>query len=185
MKTLDRFSSLSFRNGKAFRNRVVVPPMASETADRDGFVTDETLAHYGKLSRSGAGLVMVEYTYVHRSGRSEERQLGIQSDAHIFGLARLASAIRAAGAVAGLQITHAGGKTSRDLSGDALMGPSPIPVPVKDREMECPDPMGEAEIELWKESFRAGYLRAAAAGFDLVEAHAAHGYGLNQWLSPI
>jgi NADPH2 dehydrogenase len=180
-----RHSPFRFRNGRTLQNRVVVPPMASDTADVDGYVTETTLAHYRRLAESGAGLVMVEYTYVHSSGRSEKNQLGIQSDAHVLGLSEIVYAIHAVGAVAGLQITHAGGKASRDLTGGVLMGPSDVPVPVKDQEMERPAPMREAEIGLWKDSFRDGFRRAEAAGFDLVEVHAAHGYGLNQWLSPL
>jgi len=130
-------------------------------------------------------LVMVEYTYVHRSGRSEENQLGIQSDAHVEGLSKIAKIIHDSGAIAGLQITHAGGKTSRDLTGGVLMGPSSVAVPVKDREMERPDPMSLEDIELWKSSFASAAKRAALAGFDILEFHSAHGYGLNQWLSPI
>lgn len=159
--------------------------MASETADESGFATDATIAHYSRLARSGAGLVMVEYAHVHPSGRSEALQLGIQSDAHVPGLAKISEAIRRTGALAGIQLTHAGGKTSRELTGGALLAPSEVPVPVKEREMDAPDPMSSREISLWKAAFADGVTRAVQAGFDLVEFHAAHGYGLNQWLSPI
>ncbi len=182
---LNRFSELGFRNGKSVGNRVVVPPMASETADELGYVTAKTLSHYERLARSGAGLVMLEYTYIDPSGRSERNQLGIYSDGQIADLARIADAIHQAGGLAGIQLTHSGGKTSRDLTGGVLMAPSAIAVPVKDREMERPDGMSLAEIHLWKTSFELAVGRASDAGFDLVEFHAAHGYGLNQWLSPI
>ena len=182
---LSRFTKLEFRNGKSLGNRVVVPPMASETADESGIVTGKTVSHYSSLAKSRAGLVMVEYTYVHSSGRSEVHQLGIQSDAHIAGLRRIVKVIHESGALAGIQLTHAGGKTSRDLTGGVLMAPSQVPVPVKDQNMETPDAMSELEIALWKDAFAVAVGRAEAAGFDLVELHAAHGYGLNQWLSPI
>jgi NADPH2 dehydrogenase len=182
---INRFSSLQFKNGKSLRNRVVVPPMASETADRQGLVTDRTLSHYKRLSEARAGLVMVEYTYVHSSGRSEENQLGAYSDAQNEGLAKLAKVIQESGAFAGLQLTHAGGKTSRDLTGGVLMGPSGVVVPVKGQDLEAMDPMSEQEIQLWKQWFVDAASRAKLAGFDLVEFHAAHGYGLNQWLSPL
>lgn len=184
-KRLDRFSELVFKNGKRLKNRVVVPPMASETADERGFATERTFVHYSRLAGSGAALVMVEYTYVHPTGRSEPNQLGIHSDAHVLGLKKVAQAIHARGALAGIQLTHAGGKTSRSLTGGVLMAPSSIFPPVKDREMERPDAMSLDEVELWKGAFRASVARAGSAGFDLVEFHAAHGYGLNQWLSPI
>jgi NADPH2 dehydrogenase len=159
--------------------------MASETAAEDGRATAETLAHYGRLAESGAGLVMVEYTYVEAAGRSEPRQLGIATDAHIAGLSEIAARIHAAGALAGIQLTHAGGKSARDLTGGVLESPSAIRVPVKDRELETPDALSATGIARWKAAFRAATARAVAAGFDLVEYHAAHGYGLNQWLSPI
>jgi NADPH2 dehydrogenase len=184
-ESLCRFTELRFKNGKRLSNRVVVPPMASETADSEGFVTDKTLSHYKRLSESRAGLVMVEYTYAHLSGRSEEKQLSAQSDAHIEGLSELAKLIHQAGALAGIQLTHAGGKTTRDLTGGSLMGPSPVTVPVKDRTLEAMDPMSESDIKLWKVWFKAAVARANKAGFDFVEFHAAHGYGLNQWLSPL
>jgi NADPH2 dehydrogenase len=184
-RILNRFSSLQFNNGKKMRNRIVVPPMASETADLAGFVTEKTIAHYQRLCESGAGLVMVEYTYVHPTGKSEENQLGIQSDDHLEGLSKIAKIIHDSGAMAGLQVTHAGGKTLREFTGGALMGPSSVAVPVKDRNMESPEPMSLEQISIWKSSFVSAATRAVRAGFDLLEFHAAHGYGLNQWLSPI
>jgi NADPH2 dehydrogenase len=182
---LTRNSSLQLRNSKTLRNRVVVPPMASQTADHSGFVTTQTLNHYLRLSRSRPGLLIVEYTFVHASGRSETNQLGISSDAHTPGLKDLATLIKEQGALAGIQITHSGAKSDRDLTDGRLMGPSAVPVPVKDREMSVPEAMTEADIELWKASFLAASDRAVKAGFDLIEFHAAHGYGLNQWLSPL
>jgi NADPH2 dehydrogenase len=187
MKTvqLNRNSEIIFRNGKKARNRIVIPPMASGTADTLGFVTDATLAHYANLAKAGAGIVMVEYTYVHRSGRSELQQLGIQSQAHVAGLAQLAKVIHQSGALAGIQLTHAGGKTSTDLTEGVMMAPCAVRVPVKDRELEIPTPMSLDEIRAWRTWFLQAAVRAVAAEFDLVEVHAAHGYGFNQWLSPI
>ncbi len=182
---ISRLSPLKLKYGKTLRNRIVVPPMASQTADVDGFVTDQTLAHYRRLAEVSAGLLMVEYTYVHSSGKSEDHQLGIQRDDHITGLASLASLIKQSGAVAGIQLTHSGGKTERSMTGGIQMGPSAVAVPVKDRNLEQPTPMTLTEIELWKFAFAKAADRAAQAGFDLIELHAAHGYGLNQWLSPI
>jgi NADPH2 dehydrogenase len=182
---LDRFSQLVLRNKYRLRNRVVVPPMASATADANGLVTEETLSHYQNLARSGAGLIFVEYTYVHSSGRSEPHQLGIHTDQHTDGLRKISQIIRDSGAIAGIQLTHAGGKTGRAMTGGPLMAPSHVMVPVKDRELEVPDAMGIAEIALWRDAFLASTQRAKEAGFDLVEFHAAHGYGLNQWLSPL
>ncbi|MGZ3698913.1 MAG: oxidoreductase [Bdellovibrionota bacterium] len=167
------------------QNRVVLPPMASQTGSADGYVTEETLAHYARLVESGVGLAFVEYTYVSDSGRSEDRQLGISADAHTVGLARIARILHDAGAVAGLQITHALGKSSVDLTGGVLLGPSRVPVPVKDETLAAPTPMTLAQIRRLKVDFVAAARRARTAGFDLIELHCAHGYGLNQWLSPL
>jgi len=185
LNALNRFSRLEFKNGKSLHNRVVVPPMASETADEDGFATEKTISHYSNLAKSRAGLIMVEYTYTHSTGRSEVNQLGIQSDAHILGLQQIVKVIHASGALAGIQLTHAGGKTNRTLTGGHLMAPSQVPVPVKDQVMETPDAMSTQDIQLWKTSFIDAAKRAQRAGFDFIEFHAAHGYGLNQWLSPL
>jgi NADPH2 dehydrogenase len=182
---VNRYSSLHVGRSKTFRNRVVVPPMASGTATETGFVTIATIAHYQNLTRARPGLLTVEYTYVHKSGRSEKHQLGLTTDAHINGLTQIAAVIRSAGAAAGIQLTHAGGKSERRLTGGGLMGPSAIAVPVRDRVTEAAEPMSHADISLWKNAFVAAADRAVVAGFDLVELHAAHGYGLNQWLSPL
>jgi NADPH2 dehydrogenase len=186
MKTsnLNRWSELSL-NDKTLRNRVVVPPMASATADLEGFATAATINHYQRLTDARPGLLIVEYTYVHPTGRSEFNQLGIQSDAHIEGLTKISQLIRKSGAIAGIQLTHGGGKTERELTGGFLMGSSAIAVPVRGKDMAIPDPMSKDEIEMWKSAFVTASDRAVAAGFDLIEIHSAHGYGLNQWLSPI
>jgi NADPH2 dehydrogenase len=131
------------------------------------------------------GLVFLEYTYVHISGRSEEHQLGASSDLQVEGLAELATIIKASGALAGIQLTHAGGKSSKDLSEGQLLGPSDVAVPVKGESLDSPSPMTMQQIQHLIESFVLAAKRAAKARFDIVELHAAHGYGLNQWLSPI
>lgn len=182
---ISRFSELSFFNGKKIRNRIVVPPMASDTADDRGFVTEKTLSHYLRLAVAQPGLLIVEYSFVHMSGRSEEHQLGIHTDDHIVGLSKLAQNIQSTGALAGIQITHAGAKTERRLTDGRLMAPSNLAVPVKDRQLERPESMTMDEIKNWQKSFSDAVDRAVQAGFDVVEFHSAHGYGLNQWLSGI
>jgi len=159
--------------------------MASQTAAPSGIATPQTLAHYRRLAEAGAGITFVEYTYVHPSGRSEANQLGLTSAAHAAALAPVADAIRAAGSIPGIQLTHGGGKTDRDLTGGPLMGPSRIPVPMKGEQLDPPDPMRADEIALWCAAFTAAATFAVQAGFALIELHAAHGYGLNQWLSPL
>ncbi len=166
-------------------NRIVVPPMASQTADSMGFVTEQTIEHYRRLSQSGAGIVFVEYSFVHETGKGEVNQLGVDNDEKIDGLSRIAQVIHDSGALAGLQIVHAGGKTTSDITGLPLMGPSAVSVPVKGWSPSPPIAMTENQIMQWTQWFVDAARRARAAGFDVVELHAAHGYGLNQLLSPI
>ncbi len=159
--------------------------MASATADSHGFVTTATVAHYRRLAESGAGIVFVEYSYVHSSGRSEAQQLAIDSDNKLPGLSEIARAIHAAGARAGIQLVHAGGKSTTELTSGPLLAPSPIAVPAKDRAFEVPAEMSTEQVALYQKWFVESAGRAERAGFDIVELHAAHGYGLNQWLSPL
>jgi NADPH2 dehydrogenase len=159
--------------------------MASNTANTDGQVTPNTLLHYSNLAEAQPSLIIVEYSFIHISGRSETNQLGIHDNANIEGLKLLAQTIKKSGALVGIQITHAGGKTNRSLTHGPLMSPSGIRVPVKDQIMEQPDSMDDNEILLWKIAFAEAVDRAVQSGFDLVEFHSAHGYGLNQWLSGI
>jgi len=180
-----RHRRFEFRNGKVAKNRVVVPPMASQTADAKGHATAATVAHYRNLAASGAGLVFVEYSFVHSSGRGEDRQLGIDSDDQIEGLAQIAQVIREEGALSGVQIVHVGGKTTSELAGTQPLGPSAITVPVQGWQPETPREANQEDIQNLIGWYVHAAKRGAAAGFDLVELHAAHGYGLNQWLSPL
>jgi NADPH2 dehydrogenase len=182
---LNRYSNYVFNRNKIARNRVIIPPMASQTADTDGFVTPATIEHYRRLSLAQAGLIFVEYSYVHRSGKGEANQLGVDSDEKIQGLSEISKVIHDSGSLAALQLVHVGGKTTAKLTGSSLMAPSSIAVPVKGWTPEKPLAMTETQIENWVQWFTNAAVRAYQAGFDFVELHAAHGYGLNQWLSPI
>lgn len=182
---INRFSSLTLNNGKILSNRVVIPPMASETADTMGFVTAKAIAHYSRLGEAKAGLIFVEYSFIDISGKSEPNQLGANHDDQIKGLSILSETINKSGALAGIQLTHSGGKTESLFTDGVMQSPSGIVVPVKDKELEKPSEMNLNDIQDWKRWFVEAASRAVEANFDLVELHAAHGYGLNQWLSPI
>jgi NADPH2 dehydrogenase len=181
---MNRNTPLSIKS-RIIKNRVVIPPMASETASETGLVTERTIEHYSNLNKAHVGLLMVEYSFVHASGRSEQNQLGINDDSQIPGLTQIAKIIKSSGAVAGIQITHSGGKTESHFTDGILHSPSGIVVPVKDKVLETPQVMTDDDIQNWKLWFLEAAGRAVRAGFDLIELHAAHGYGLNQWLSPI
>ena len=178
-------SPLELIPGLATRNRVVVPPMASGTADPQGFVTEKTLDHYKRLTSTGAGIVFVEYSYIQKSGKSEPKQLGIDESEKLGGLKKLAKLIHEGGALAGMQITHCGGKSEPQFTGGELLGPSALAVPAKDRSLGVMRALAVDEIVSMIEAFYRAATLAYQAGFDIVELHCAHGYGLNQWLSPL
>jgi len=182
---LNRWSGYEFRNGQNVKNRVVVPPMASQTAGENGYVTDKTVEHYHMLAKSGAGLIFVEYTYTHKNGRGELNQLAIDQDGQVPGLKKLNEVIKQSGALSGLQMVHVGSKTTFNLIGEQPLAPSAIAVPVKNVNLETPRAVSVEEIGELVEQYFYAASRAYAAGFDVVELHAAHGYGLNQWLSPL
>ncbi|WP_434953025.1 NADH:flavin oxidoreductase [Shewanella sp. HL-SH4] len=180
---MNRFSALPIAH-HILKNRLVVAPMASQTSTLDGKVTDKTLRHYANLAQSQAALVMVEYSFVAFSGRSEPNQLGVHDDDCIDGIKAIAKAIHQTDAKAGLQLTHCGGKAQLDVCPD-LMAPSGITVPAYDRILPTPKMMTLNDIAVLKKQFVDAAKRVELAGFDFVELHCAHGYGLNQFLSPL
>jgi 2,4-dienoyl-CoA reductase-like NADH-dependent reductase (Old Yellow Enzyme family) len=167
--------------GTTMRNRVIMPPMANNKADARGYVTDVLVDHYSRHAAGGPGMVVVEHAYVTLTGRVDIQQLGIWSDDHAAGLARIAAAIHAGGAAAVIQITHGGARCPREAIGATAVSPSGVAVP---GDKETPRPMELDEIEAVPELFASAASRARAAGFDGVEVHGAHGYLLNQFMSP-
>lgn len=168
------------------RNRIAVPPMCQYSA-KEGFVSDWHLAHYTGLARGGAGLVIVEATGVSPDGRISPDCLGLWSDDHIAGLARIAAAIKAAGAVPGIQIAHAGRKANanRPWDGDDHIAPedprywetiSPSAIAFGGVLPRVPREMTQADIARVQGDFAAAARRARAAGFEWLELHFAHGY---------
>lgn len=174
------FSPLTVK-GLTFGNRIVMPPMANNMATPDGGVTDRQVEHYMTRAGRDVALVMVEHSYVRRDGRATDRQLGIYDDALIPGLHRLATAIKRAGSLAGIQITHCGSRTTSGVIGRRPGGPSDVVVP---GDKEAPEPFAVEELADIVGAFGAAARRAVEAGFDLIEVHGAHGYLLNQFLSP-
>ncbi len=174
------FSPLTVK-GLTFASRIVMPPMANNMAPPDGSVTDRHIEHYTARAGHDVALIMVEHSYVRRDGRAGERQLGIYDDALVPGLRRLATAIKAAGSLVGIQITHCGSRTTEAVIGRRPRGPSDVIVP---GDKEAPDPFPAEELPDIVRAFGAAAVRAVEAGFDLVQIHGAHGYLLNQFMSP-
>jgi 2,4-dienoyl-CoA reductase-like NADH-dependent reductase (Old Yellow Enzyme family) len=171
--------------GVNFRNRIAMSPMCQYSA-REGLANDWHLVHLGSRAVGGAALVMVEATAVTRAARISPGDMGIWSDAHIEPLARIARFVHSQGAVAGIQLAHAGRKASCDVpwkGGDSLktpeqggwpvVGPSPIPF---DEGDPVPVPLDGAGIDGIVAAFEAAAQRALLAGFKVIEIHSAHGY---------
>jgi len=161
------------------KNRIVMPPMVTQYGSRDGFVTERTSNYYAARAKGGAALIIIEATYVHKSGHAFVNQLGISDDRFIPGMSELVRAIHKYGAKVALQIHHGGRMARSELSGVPTVAPSPIASPTG----EVPRELSIAEIQELVEVFADAAVRARTAGFDGVEIHGAHGYLIDQFLS--
>ncbi|WP_127079366.1 NADH:flavin oxidoreductase/NADH oxidase [Rhodomicrobium lacus] len=189
---VDLLTPLTLR-GVTFRNRIAVSPMCQYSA-KDGFANDWHLVHLGSRASGGAGLVIAEATAVVPEGRISPYDLGLWSDDHIEPLARIARFIESQGAVPGIQIAHAGRKASTDApwnGGKALppeqggwrpVAPSAVPF---GPESPTPAALSEEGIAHVIAAFEDATRRALKAGFKVIEIHAAHGYLLHEFLSPL
>jgi 2,4-dienoyl-CoA reductase-like NADH-dependent reductase (Old Yellow Enzyme family) len=168
------------------KNRIVMPPMTTRTADDEGFVTDDCIAYYLARVHGGTGLITVEMAAPEKAGRHRRREVGIYDDRFIPGLARLVDAIHRGGAKASIQLGHAGGHTRLDICGETPIAPSAIAHPVYETTFETivPQKMTLARIQETTAAFVTAARRAQAAGFDCVEIHAAHGYLISQFHAP-
>jgi 2,4-dienoyl-CoA reductase-like NADH-dependent reductase (Old Yellow Enzyme family) len=175
-------------------NRIIVSPMCQYSSE-DGFATDWHLVHLGSTAVGGAALVMTEAAAVTPEGRISPHDLGIWKDEHVDALARATRFVDAQGAIAGIQLAHAGRKASVNapwLGSAALdeseggwrpiFAPSAIPFSEK---TPVPVAMSRDDIARTVQDFRAAAVRALAAGFRVIELHGAHGYLLHEFLSPV
>lgn len=182
------FSPWTLR-GVTFRNRVGVSPMCQYCCAEDGLPTQWHLAHLVSRAVAGPGMVMTEAAAVTPEGRISPGDMGIWSDAHLPAHTRLAGAIAAAGSVPAIQLAHAGRKASRLPawdSGPAVPGWETLaPSAVAFGNYAMPRAMAEADILSTLEAFVAAARRAVAAGYRMIEIHAAHGYLLHNFLSPL
>ncbi|MGK3126419.1 NADPH dehydrogenase NamA [Candidatus Pantoea formicae] len=167
-------------NGVEFRNRIAMSPMCMHSASDNGDINDFHIIHYGARALGGAGLVMLETAAVLPNGPIGPGDIGIWDDHHIEGLRRVTAVIQRFGAKAGAQIGHAGRQLG--ISHQPSIAPSAIPFTAESR---VPQEMTVKQIREVVEAFRHAARRAREAGFDVVEIHCAHGYLLNQFLSPI
>lgn len=176
-----------------FRNRIGVSPMCQYSSE-DGYATDWHLVHLGSRAAGGAAVVFTEAAAVEDVGRISANDLGIYMDGHIEKLLQITSFIKGQGAVPGIQLAHAGRKASTarpwdggepvsvDAGGWQPVGPSAIPFSL---EYTTPNALTVGEIALIVKAFRDAAVRAHQAGFQVLELHAAHGYLLHEFLSPL
>lgn len=186
------FSPLQIKN-ITLKNRIVVSPMC-QYSSTDGFTNDWHLVHLGSRATGGAGLIIAEATAVTPEGRITPGDLGLWNDEHVSGFKKITSFIHEHGSIAGIQLAHAGRKASCDVpwkggkqlseeqGGWITYGPDKIPFV---EGIRPPEPLTKDGISKVAGFFRAAAGRALAAGFKVIEIHAAHGYLIHQFLSPL
>lgn len=186
------FEPLQIRSVR-LKNRIVVSPMC-EYSSVDGFANDWHLVHLGSRAVGGAGLIITEATAVSPEGRITPSDLGIWKDEHIPELRRIVNFIESQGAAAGIQLAHAGRKASHHVpwQGGRALKPEEgawetfAPSALAFRPGEpSPKEMTIDDINKVVSDFRQAAVRASRAGFTVIEIHAAHGYLLNEFLSPV
>ena len=181
---MTRFKNLfsPFQIGKLeLKNRIVMPPMATNFAGEDGFVNERHIAYYLRRARGGVGYITFEHTGVLKQGRASPNMALIDSDQHIPPFKKLVEAVHKEDGKIVIQINHAGRQTSASITGSPIVAPSAIPCPVR---MEMPKELSPEEIQKIIEAFGEAALRVKEAVADGVEIHMAHGYLINQFLSP-
>lgn len=188
------FTPLTIRS-VTMRNRIWVAPMCQYSAEaEDGMTTDWHLVHLGSFGQGGAGLVISEATAVSPEGRISPQDLGIWNDEQAHALRRITDFLHTQGAATGIQLAHAGRKASTyrpwasergtvptDAGGWQSVGPSPIAFP----GYAAPEELDTSAIDGVVDDFVAAARRSIEAGFDVLEIHAAHGYLIHQFLSPL
>lgn len=178
----------------AIKNRLVLPPMATGRADNEGMITQSILDYYAEKTNGGYfGLVITEHAYVSIEGKASKNQMSAADDACIEPLSRLADVMHNHASKAFVQISHAGGKALRENTGFTPVAPSAFKCPepllpgiiTQKREYETPHELTTPELGKTIYAFVKAAERVKKAGFDGVELHAAHGYFLNQFFSPL
>jgi 2,4-dienoyl-CoA reductase-like NADH-dependent reductase (Old Yellow Enzyme family) len=171
------FDPLDFAHGPAMKNRFMLAPLTNLQSHPDGRLSDDEFNWLTLRAKGGFGLTITCAAHVQRVGQGFPGQLGVFSDDHIEGLTRLATAIKAAGSLAVVQLHHAGARSPKELIGEAPVCPSDDPE-------TGARALSETEVQRLILDFIDAARRAKTAGFQGVEAHGAHGYILAQFLSP-
>ncbi len=162
------------------KNRIVMAPMCMYVASIEGDVQPFHLVHYPTRGFGGVGLIITEATAVESRGRISSHDLGIWHDSHIEGLKKLVQSVHQSGAYIGIQLAHAGRKCKAD--NELLVAPSNLGF---SQDYQTPKEMSLDDIKTVINAFKNGARRAKLAGYDVIEIHGAHGYLINQFLSPL
>lgn len=173
------FNEYTLKN-MILKNRIVMPPMCMYSADTNGMANDFHICHYTSRAIGGTGLIIVEATGITPNGRISDHDLGIWNDNHIEALHRIVAPCQGYGSKVALQLNHAGRKCEAQT--DTVVGPSPIPF---NSTARMPLELSLDNINEIIGSFQQAAHRANIAGFDAIEIHGAHGYLINQFLSPL
>lgn len=166
--------------GVTFKNRIAMAPMCQYSADDDGLVNDWHFLHYVTRAIGQAGLIIVEATAVEPRGRISNKDLGLWSDTAIGPLRQLIQQVKKYGCKIGVQIAHAGRKAT--IMDEPIVAPSAI---LFNNKLQTPVELSNSEIKGVIQAFGRAVGRAVEAGADFVEIHGAHGYLINQFLSPL
>lgn len=177
MRQLKAFQSYKLKN-LDLKNRIVMPPMCMYSAKEDGLVTDFHISHYTARAMGGVALIIVEATGVLPNGRISDHDLGIWDHSQVAGLKELVRQIKSFGSLVGIQLNHGGRKYEGK---EKLVGPSPIAYSDSYQE---PAQLTTDQIKEIVAAFGNAAKLADEAGFDMIEIHGAHGYLINQFLSP-
>lgn len=173
------FESIKIKDME-LKNRIVMPPMCMYSTDDNGHANDWHYIHYATRAIGGTGLIIVEATAVEKRGRISNRDLGIWDDSHVEGLSKIVGLSKKYGAKIAIQLAHAGRKC--EVETENIIAPSPI---AYNEKYKTPIEMTKEDIKTVIKAFKEGARRALSAGFDAIEIHAAHGYLINEFLSPL
>ncbi|MGC9975297.1 MAG: NADH:flavin oxidoreductase [Syntrophales bacterium] len=169
-------------NGMTMRNRLIRSATWEGMCDQDGRPTEKLIALYRTLARGGIGLIITSYAYVQTDGKSLPGQMGIYTDAFADSFKRMAKAVHDAGARIAVQVVHSGGQTNTKTAGRKPFAPSAVKV---EQYTEIPEELTKDQIKEIIASFGNAARRVKAWGFDALQLHGAHGFLINQFLSPL
>lgn len=179
MKTLFEETTI---NGMRLNNRLIRSATWEGMCDHNGCPTDKLADFYRQLALGGIGLIITGYTFIRLDGKQLPGKMGIHTDSFASEFKKMTNSVHNAGGTIAIQLVHAGGQTDSDNAGQQPLAPSAIQV---DQFPEMPAELTTDEISDIVDSFGAGARRAKEWGFDAVQLHGAHGYLVNQFLSPL